>query len=124
MHTKRVLVADDSILMREQIRRILAPDWQFEICAEAVDGRDALQKAQQCHPDLVVLDFVMPGMNGLEATREMKKIMPRLPIVLFALDNSPELESESKRAGVDAVLPKSAGSTNLTRVMRLLIHED
>ena len=124
MHTKRVLVADDSVLMREQIRKHLAPDCHFEICAEAVDGVDAVQKTRQCHPDLAVLDFVMPGMNGLEATREIKRIMPKLPIVLFALDDSPELESEGKRAGVDAVLPKSAGCKKLTRVMLSLLHED
>ncbi len=70
---KRILVADDSLLMRRQIRTILELDGDIEICAEAANGIEAVQKVQECHPDLALLDFLMPGMNGLEATREIKK---------------------------------------------------
>jgi chemotaxis response regulator CheB len=80
---KRILVADDSEVIRRQVRAILEPDPDLEICAEAATGLEAVQEVQRCHPDLAVLDFLMPEMSGLEATREIKKIMPTLPVVLF-----------------------------------------
>lgn len=118
---KRILVADDSLLMREQIRTILESDMDIEICAEATDGVEAVRKARECRPDLAVLDFLMPGMNGLEATREIKKLMPTLPVLLFTIDDSPQLEWESKQAGADAVLPKAAGSRQLSRLIHSLL---
>ena len=70
---KRILVADDSEVIRRQVRTILEPDPAVEICAEAANGLEAVQEVQRCRPDLAVLDFLMPEMNGLEATREIKK---------------------------------------------------
>ncbi len=119
---KRILVADDSLLMRRQIRTILELDGDIEICAEAVSGIEAVQKVQECRPDLALLDFLMPGMNGLETTREIKKLVPTLPVLLFVLDDSPQLEWESKHAGADAVLPKAEGSRQLSRLIHSLLH--
>lgn len=118
---KRILVADDSLLMRKQIRTILELDTDIEVCAEAADGLEAVRKARECRPDLAVLDFLMPGMNGLEATREIKKLMPTLPVLLFTLDDSPQLEWCSKQAGVDAVLRKAEGSRQLSQVIHSLL---
>jgi two-component system, NarL family, response regulator NreC len=115
--TKRVLIADDNRVMRHHIRSILELDASVEVCAEAVNGMDAVQKVRECHPDLVVLDFVMPEMNGLEATREIKRLMPALPVLLFTLHDSPALEEESRRAGVDAVIAKEQGRTQLWKVL-------
>jgi DNA-binding NarL/FixJ family response regulator len=118
---KRILVADDSVLMRKQIRAILEFDTDLEVCAEATDGLEAVRKARECRPDLAVLDFLMPGMNGLEATREIKKLIPTLPVLLFTLDDSPQLEWESKQAGADAVLRKAEGSRQLSQVIHSLL---
>jgi len=118
---KRILVADDSVLMRKQIRAILEFDTDLEVCAEATDGLEAVRKARECRPDLAVLDFLMPGMNGLEATREIKKLIPTLPVLLFTLDDSPQLEWESKQAGADAVLRKADGSRQLSQVIHSLL---
>src|SRR5713101_4802704 len=71
---KRILVADDSELIRRQIRTILESDRDIQICAEAGNGLDAVRKAHECRPDLAVVDVFMPEMNGLSATREIKKI--------------------------------------------------
>jgi DNA-binding NarL/FixJ family response regulator len=117
----RVLVADDSALMRKQIRTIVESDAGLEVCAEAANGLEAVQEAEESRPDVVVIDFLMPGMNGLEATREIKKRMPTLPILLFTLDDSPQLEWESNHAGADAVLPKAEGSRQLSRVIHSLL---
>jgi chemotaxis response regulator CheB len=117
----RVLVADDSTLIRKQIRTIIESDTELEICAEAVNGLEAVQKAQEFRPDLVVIDFRMPVMDGLKATRKIKRLMPFLPILLFTLYSSPQLEWESKQAGADAVLLKVEGSTRLPGVIHSLL---
>jgi DNA-binding NarL/FixJ family response regulator len=119
---KRILVADDSLLMRRQIRTVLELDGDIEICAEVASGIEALQKVQECRPDLAVLDFLMPGMNGLKTTREIKKLMPTLPVLLFMLDDSPQLEWESKHSGADAVLRKAEGSRQLSQIIHSLLH--
>jgi DNA-binding NarL/FixJ family response regulator len=107
----RVLVADDNTLMRKQIRTLIESDTELEVCAEAVNGLEAVQKAQESCPDLAVMDFQMPVMDGLKATRTIKGLMPFLPILVFTLYSSPQLEWESKRSGADAILLKGEGST-------------
>ena len=83
--SKSILIADDSEEVRKHVSRILRSNLDFEVCAEAVNGQDAVAKARELHPDLVILDLGMPVMNGLEAARELKRILPLVPIILFTL---------------------------------------
>lgn len=117
----RVLVADDNTVIRKQIRTIVESDTELEVCAEAVNGLEAVEKAQESCPDVAVIDFQMPVMDGLKATWRIKRLMPFLPILLFTLYSSPQLEWESKQAGVDAVLLKAEGSTRLPEVIHSLL---
>ena len=117
---KRILVVDDSAIMREQIRRIIELQKGIEVCAEADDGAEAVRKVEECHPDLVILDFLMPGMNGLEATRRIRQLEPRLPILMFTLHQNAQFEHESELAGADAVLPKAEGARLLSVISQLL----
>jgi len=117
----RVLIADDSPLMRRQIRAILERDPDIRICAEAENGVEALQQVQRYRPDLVVLDLRMPVMNGLTATREIKKVAPQVTVLVFTLYDSPQIEWESKRAGADALVPKTAATNLLPKVIRSLL---
>jgi DNA-binding NarL/FixJ family response regulator len=119
--SKRILIADDSTVIRRQIRMIVEFDRNIEVCAEACDGVEAVEKARECRPDLAVLDLVMPRMNGLEAAREIKKVAPTLPVLLFTLHASRALESESKRAGVDAVVAKTAAGSELSKTIQSLL---
>jgi DNA-binding NarL/FixJ family response regulator len=118
---KRILVADDSELMRNQIRTLLELDRNLEICAEAENGLDAVRKTKECHPDLAVVDLHMPVMNGLEATQQIKKMMPEMPVLLFTLYDSNQIRIEGERAGADAVLLKAQGSAQLSRTIDSLL---
>jgi DNA-binding NarL/FixJ family response regulator len=121
---KRILVADDSALMRRQIRTLLELDTDIEVCAEAANGLEAVQKAQECSPDLVVIDVLMPVMNGLEATREIKNLLPSLPVLIFTLDSSAQVESESGQAGADAILVKVEGAARLSAAIHSLLKKN
>ena len=117
----RVLVADDNQVIRKEIRTIIESDEELEVCAEAVNGLEAVEKAQESCPDVAVIDFQMPVMDGLKATRRIKRLMPFLPILLFTLYKSPQLEWESKQAGVDAILLKVEGGTRLPEIIHSLV---
>jgi DNA-binding NarL/FixJ family response regulator len=119
---KRILVADDSEVMRRQIRMTLELDRDLEICAEAQNGLEAVQKTQECRPDLAVIDVFMPEMNGLAAVREIKKVLPSLPVLIFRLHDSHQIRIESEKAGADAVLSKADGGVQLSRTIHTLLH--
>jgi len=119
--TKRVLIVDDSLLLRRQVGTLLAADQHLEVCAEAADGIEAVQKAVECTPDLVLIDVVMPRMNGLEATRAIKRLAPTVHVLILALDVSPTVEKESQQAGADAVLAKAKAATQLSKLIHSLL---
>jgi DNA-binding NarL/FixJ family response regulator len=80
---KRVLVADDNPLIRKMLCQLFEREDDYDLCAEAKNGREAIELALKHRPHLVILDWSMPVLNGLEAARELKKIMPNVPIILF-----------------------------------------
>jgi DNA-binding NarL/FixJ family response regulator len=83
--SKRILVADDSPLMRNLLCRAFHEHIYLEICAEAKDGAEAVQLAKRHKPDLVILDFAMPGMSGVEAGIKIPQIYPKIPSVVFTM---------------------------------------
>src|SRR5260370_25798015 len=103
---KRVLVVDDNETVRTIVRSTLEMQTPF-IVHEAVDGVDAIQKAETLNPDLVVMDLSMPRMNGLEATRALKKSNHPPQVVLFTIHKNAISESDAQQVGVDAVVEKS-----------------
>lgn len=88
------------------IRETLETQEGWEVGGEAANGREAIEKAQQGRPDLIVLDLSMPVMNGLEAARELKRLLPSVPLVMFTNFNSPQLANEALSAGVSVVVSK------------------
>ncbi|HEY0702273.1 MAG TPA: response regulator transcription factor [Candidatus Acidoferrales bacterium] len=105
--TKSILVADDSEQVRKYVSKMLRANPDFEVCAEAVNGREAVAKAKEFQPDLVILDLGMPVMNGLEAARELKSILPAVPIILFTLHGHMISDEQAASAGIDLVVPKA-----------------
>ena len=80
---KTILVADDNPTIRKILCRMFELEEDYDICAEAENGQRAIELALQHRPDLIILDLSMPVMNGLEAAHELKKLMPKVPIILF-----------------------------------------
>ena len=119
----RILIADDNPHMRQVLRNVIEqnPDW--EICGEAVDGKDAIQKVQQLSPDLVVMDFLMPGVNGLEAAREINRMAPTVPILMCTMYLSRQLTEILKTAGCRGAVAKS-GADQLARGMQALLRRE
>lgn len=105
----RILIADDHREVRNQIRSFLAAFSDWEICGEAANGRDAVLKAAQLRPDLVILDVGMPMMDGVQAAREIGSLLRGVPILFFTVTSSPELQRVAKEAGVQEVVVKSDG---------------
>ena len=79
---KFILIADDSAAIRDALRELLEGEADWRVCGEAENGREAIQQAEQLHPDLIVLDLSMPVMNGLEAGRQLKILLPTVPLVM------------------------------------------
>jgi DNA-binding NarL/FixJ family response regulator len=103
----RFLIVDDSELVRKSLRTVLQanPDW--EICGEAADGESAVELFKELHPNVVILDFQMPGINGIETASRMSQIAPAVPIVLFTQHASPDLERHAREAGIRSVVSKT-----------------
>src|SRR5580700_2915557 len=118
---KTILLADDSPLVGQSLYRLLATEANCELCAQAADGHEAISLAKQCKPDLVILDLSMPKMNGLQAARELKKIMPTVPIILLTLHASSVNESFAQEWGIDLVVPKGDFARLMEHVRMLLL---
>ncbi|HXN28986.1 MAG TPA: response regulator [Candidatus Acidoferrales bacterium] len=104
---KRILVADDSAMIRKCLCRIFEIVADYDICAEAVNGEEAIALAIQHKPDLIVLDFQMPVMNGIEAAYELKRLMPNVPIILFTLHAETLKYRMGPDSPIDLVVAKS-----------------
>ena len=115
---KYVLIVDDHEAVRRAIRSRFQADSQFIVCGEAVDGIDAIEKSQKLSPDIIILDFAMPEMNGLEAATALKYMMPTVPLFLLTAHRNRELEVAARDAGISAVFSKYDDLTALFRRIR------
>lgn len=103
----RILVADDSDLVRHGIRLLLSQHVDWDVCGEAENGQEAVEKARELAPDVVVLDFAMPLMNGIDAARKIHEEKPNTPIVLCSMYLDAQLATLARDVGITSVLSKS-----------------
>jgi DNA-binding NarL/FixJ family response regulator len=106
----RILIVDDSPIFREDLRELLGAHADWEVCGEALDGLDGVQKNRLLKPDLIIMDLSMPHMSGLEATTEILKDSPKVPILLLTLYLTPQIAGEARNAGIRVTLSKTASS--------------
>jgi DNA-binding NarL/FixJ family response regulator len=118
-----ILIVDDSAQIRNMVRLWLETDDKFDVCGEAADGLEGIEKALQLKPDLIVLDLLMPRMNGLQAAEALQSKMPEVPIILFTLFPDSELASQARKAGVASVLSKMTEMSSLCDEVERLVSE-
>ena len=119
----RVLIVDHHQQIRKLVRAFFLSEFGFQICGEAVDGYEAIMKAQLLKPDLIVLEVAIPGLNGVEAAPKLKKLLPKTPIILFTLHGSLLKGCDTREIGVDAVVAKQNGISALGDPVHTLFQE-
>lgn len=103
-----ILIADDSIFIRKALCTLFEREEDFEVCGEAENGKEAIARAKKLRPDLILLDLSMPVMNGLDAARVLKRVMPKVPVILFSEYSGTSTEKEARSAGAWALVSKFA----------------
>ncbi len=119
-----VLIVDDNQMVRKVMRHFFEtlPDWK--VGGEAEEGAEAVQKAAELKPDLILLDFSMPNMNGIEAASVLKKMLPDVHIIVFTIFDDALGSSLVSAVGVDLVVPKADGLTGLAKAIQRLMGTD
>ena len=118
---RKILVVDDSHFERSVIRTAVEALTKFRVCGEASDGAEAIQKARELLPDLVIMDLAMPLMNGVEAAMVLRKTMPKTPVVLFTLYAEQLRGAISPSFGVTVIVSKTEGLAGLIESLERLL---
>ena len=118
---KRILIVDDLEQIRRLIRAYLDEETEFLVCGKATDGLDAIDKAQNLKPDLIILDASMPRMNGIEGAPKLKKLLPETPIILFTFHENMMHGFAADEIGVEAVVTKDRGMFPLKESVKALL---
>lgn len=118
MNKISVLLAEDHAIVRKGLRSLLAAEVGIEVVGEAEDGREAIEKASKLRPDVVVMDITMPGLNGLEATRQIKHRLPEVQVVVLTMHTAEEYIFQILRAGASGYVVKRAAPSELISAVR------
>lgn len=118
----RILIADDHEVVRQGMCALLQSQPGWEICAEASDGREAVEKAKQIKPDVAILDVGMPNLNGLAATRQIAQCTPNCKIIVLTIDDSDQVIREALDAGARGFVLKSDAARDLVSAVEALQH--
>jgi DNA-binding NarL/FixJ family response regulator len=117
---RSVLIADDNPRIRQALCNLFENEADFDVCGEANNGREMIEKARQLEPELIVADLSMPLMNGLEAARVLNRTMPAVPVVIYTAHSDPFLEKELVSVGA-CVVSKYEGAGVLVNTARTLL---
>jgi len=120
---KTVLVVDDNPAIRHALCQSFTAEKNFDVCGEAENGLQAIEKAQELRPDLIVMDLSMPVINGIDAARALKSLLPAVPIIIFSEYSDVLSEDAARSAGVSALVSKSKHVSVLLDTMRRLCGE-
>lgn len=117
----KILIADDHEMVRQGLRRVLDNHPQWAICAEATSGREAVTLAGEHHPELIIMDFSMPGLNGLDAAIEIRRSRPATKVILLTMHESDTLVHDALAAGVHGFLLKTDAGRLLVQAVEALL---
>ena len=118
----RVLIIDDHEVLRAGVRTLLERNPEIEVCGEASDGLEGVQKTVQLKPDLVILDIDMPVLDGFSTAREISKLSPSIPILLLSLHVAPNLIAIAKSSGASGYVAKNQAAFVLLRAVDTVTH--
>jgi len=119
----RILVVDDNAAVRRYLRGVLAHNDHWRVCDEARNGQEAVDRFPKIRPDVVVLDFQMPEMNGLDAARIISRVSPETPILMLTLYLSHQLAEEARKAGVRGTCAKT-DMGSVVKAVEALLHKE
>jgi DNA-binding NarL/FixJ family response regulator len=117
-----ILLADDHEVVRRGVRALLEANRDFVICAEACNGHDAVDLAARHTPDVVVMDISLPALNGVDATRQIRKVAPKSEILIFTMHDSEDIIREALGAGARGCLLKSEAYSQIVSAVDALVH--
>jgi DNA-binding NarL/FixJ family response regulator len=117
----RILVADDHESVRKGVCVILATRGDIEVCGEASNGREAIDKALELRPDLIILDITMPVLNGIDAAEVIRRTLPHVPILFLSMHQGRQIIAEAKRIGVRGYVRKSVAAATLLNAVDALL---
>jgi DNA-binding NarL/FixJ family response regulator len=116
----RIFLVEDNAVMRAQLRTVLEKPKGWTVVGEAEDGRRAIETWDDHAPNVTVMDFVMPEMDGLEAGRNLSEQHPESPVLMVTIDPSPQLQEEARKAGIKGLCQKTDVRSVLKAVEALL----
>jgi DNA-binding NarL/FixJ family response regulator len=116
-----LMLVDDHPLFRQGLRRVLEAEKDMEVIIEVADGDEALRIAKQLSPDVVIMDINLPGMNGLQVTRELKTVMPEIAVIMLTAYHDDEQIFHAVRAGAAAYFPKDVTPRRLVEAIRQVV---
>jgi DNA-binding NarL/FixJ family response regulator len=117
----RILIVDDQEAIRKVLRALIERHAGWQVCGEAENGREAVDRAAELKPDLIIMDLAMPIMDGIRAAREISSAMPTLPILLNTMHSTGDLAFEAKKAGVHEVISKGESGDHLLLTIESLL---
>ena len=121
---KTILIVDDNAYIRMSLCEQFKREADFEICGEAENGKEAIARALELHPDLIVLDLSMPVMNGLDAARELKRLMPTVPLIMYSAFGDVFGEQQARLIGISELVSKSQPAAILVNKARSLLYQN
>ncbi len=120
----RLLIADDHTIVRQGLRKLLEDEPGMEVIGEAVDGRDAVTKATDMMPDIVLMDLSMPGLHGLEAARQITKRLPKTRVLILSMHKNEAYVLQALQAGASGYILKDSASEEVTGAIRAVSRGD
>ena len=124
MSSISVLVAEDHTIVRQGLRSILEKEFNIDVSGEAVDGKEVVEKVCQLNPDIVLMDINMPNLNGIDATRQIKKDFPEVRVIILSMHSSEEYIYQSFKAGASGYLIKQTADTELISAIQMVHRGD
>jgi len=124
MSKTRVLLVDDHTIVTQGVRSLLETQEDIEVIGEATDGKQAIEKAKQMIPDLIVIDIMMPNLNGIEALREIKKLSPKIKVLILTMYDNEDFIYQTLQAGASGYLLKESAVSYLPPAISAIMKGD